>query len=1352
VTPTEQFAKSASKPEAGASTPKIGLLATLGSLLHVKGTGAPSFCHATGTGAPFATSCKGTAAPSSGGGSGRSLHKKLALLALPIVLSMAGFVFASSASANTAWWHLTSGSRPSYIQPNVHKPGVNEVQEVTVEGAAGEKFLLAKLTPAEAAEIVKGSREFEKLVVVAVGAEAKVVQEGLEGSELYGAGNVEVGGGCTEAGGKFKCAYTVTFKSALASQPVEVINVEHALEEASGLGFAGTLTVTVVTPGARPTTDGELFVIAENLGNANIDGSASPVVLRDVLPPGLKAVGVGATGPAPFDAITERTPLPCTIESSGEVVSCKSTKVLPPFDLLEMRVGVEVQPGAKECSPGESSCERNEVSLSGGGAPEASLSRPVTINTTPTPFGLEDYALVNENEGGGPDTQAGSHPFQQTTSITLNQTADTAPLSIETVGHSEIGALPAGLPKDLHFKWPPGLIGNPTSVPRCTIAEFLKPSGEENEENECPADTAVGVAVVTVRETAIAGTLRIPVPLFNLEPAVGEPARFGFYAILSNSPVVIDTAVRSGSDYGVTVSSNNITQTAGFLSASVTVWGAPGSPSHDAQRGWGCLFAAREVKFGHSPCNPSVQQHSPPFLSLPTSCTGPSQSTVEGDPWSEPGVFRQLSSYTMPALDGCNRLPFSSEVRITPDGQQASTPTGLTSDVHVPQEEALNPAGLSPADVKDITVALPEGLILNPAAADGLTSCSEAQIGFTGENPQSGVDEFTPAEASCPDASKVGKVTITTPLLPNPLKGFVYLAAPQNFAGMPQENPFSSLVAMYIVARDPVSGVLVKLPGSVALNESTGQITATFKDTPQVPFEDAALEFFGGQRAPLATPAHCGPYTTNASFTPWSGGEPIASSSTFQITTGPNGAPCPPAALPFTAQLQAGSPNINAGGFSPLDTTISREDGNQNINQVTLHMAPGMSGILAGVPLCPEAQANAGTCGPSSLIGETIVSVGLGGDPFTVTGGKVYLTEKYQGAPFGLSIVNPADAGPFHLGKVIVRAKIEVDPTTAALTITTGEIPHIIKGFPLEIKHVNVTVNRPNFTFNPTNCAPQSITGTIGSVEGASSPVSVPFQVTNCATLKFTPKVSVTTAAHSSKANGASLLFKISYPKGAMGAQSWFNEAKFDLPKQLPARLTTIQKACVAATFEHNRGACPAASIIGHAVVHTPVLPVALEGPVYFVSYGGAAFPDAVLVLDGYGVHIELHGNTFINGKTSITSATFRNTPDVPFESIEVTIPSGKFGEFGANLPASAKGSFCGQKLVMPTLFKAQNGLEIHQNTAVGVTGCAKAKTRAQLYAAALKACHKDKNKAKRKSCESAARKKYGPLKKAKKK
>ncbi|MGB8988344.1 MAG: hypothetical protein WCC37_17215, partial [Candidatus Sulfotelmatobacter sp.] len=313
-------------------------------------------------------------------------------------------------------------------------------------------------------------------------------------------------------------------------------------------------------------------------------------------------------------------------------------------------------------------------------------------------------------------------------------------------------------------------------------------------------------------------------------------------------------------------------------------------------------------------------------------------------------------------------------------------------------------------------------------------------------------------------------------------------------------------------------------------------------------------------------------------------------------------------------------------------------------------------------------------------------------------------------------------------------------------------IPSIIDGVPVQIKHVNVTVNRPRFTLNPTSCNPMTITGIIQGSEGASSPVSTPFQDANCSLLKFAPKVQVSTIAQASKAKGTSLTFKISYPAGALGTQSWFNEARFDIPKQLPARLETLQQACLAAVFENDRSKCPAGSIIGHALVKTEALPEPLKGPVYFVSYGNAKFPEAVMVLEGYGITIDLHGETFIS-KTSVTSATFRNTPDVPFESIEVTIPTGRYSEFGANLPPKDNYNFCGQKLTMPTLLKAQNGLEINQNTPVTITGCKPKKpTRTQQLTKALQTCKKTKNHSKRTKCEQNAHKKYGNTKTKKKK
>ncbi len=341
--------------------------------------------------------------------------------------------------------------------------------------------------------------------------------------------------------------------------------------------------------------------------------------------------------------------------------------------------------------------------------------------------------------------------------------------------------------------------------------------------------------------------------------------------------------------------------------------------------------------------------------------------------------------------------------------------------------------------------------------------------------------------------------------------------------------------------------------------------------------------------------------------------------------------------------------NLQAGAFTPFTTTMSREDGNQNLEAVELHMPQGLSGLLTGVELCPEAQANAGTCSANSLIGETIVSVGLGSTPYTVTGGRVYITGPYEGAPFGLSIVNPAKAGPFDLGQVVGRAKIEVDHTTAALTVSTDRkgpyaIPQFIKGIPLQIKHVNVTINRPGFTFNPTNCQAMRITGELASVNGAASQLAVPFQVTNCATLKFAPGFAVSTSGSTSRMRGASLHVRLTYPKAPFGSQANIRAVKVDLPKRLPSRLTTLQKACPDSTFEADHAACSAQSRVGSAVATTPLLPVPLRGPAYFVSHGGAKFPELVVVLQGYGVTLELHGETFIN-KAGITKL------DVPYRT-----------------------------------------------------------------------------------------------------
>ncbi len=1068
-----------------------------------------------------------------------------------------------------------------------------------------------------------------------------------------------------------------------------------------------------------PGGEGTIVVDALNIGDAQTAGAAT---VSDVLPAGFSVVEEAGRpeigfysfavqrgkstdmGPnsnlAPFRAsplcgvsgqrVSCTTPDEEQIELAGYPFAAELATMteLNPEENLQIRVRVR--------APASAGSYADQMEVQGGGTQSLRATRSVPVSAAPPSFGVEALSMAPEAEGGELDTQAGSHPFQLTTTIAFNETED--PLR------------PPALARNLQFKLPAGMVGNATALPQCSEPDFQHIT--QGDLNLCPTDTAVGVASVTIDEPETLKLVTYPVPLFNLVPTRGEPARFGFE--IAGSPVTLDTSVRTGSDYGVNVDVSNVTQLAVFLSSTVTFWGVPGESSHDSSRGWACLVGGKWAVGTNLECQNVAQPRPAPFLTLPTECTSSFEASVEGVSWptkAAPEGFR-LTPVTSTLKDrfertrgltGCNQLSFSPSIEVKPDVQSGSSPTGLTTNVHVPQESNENAQGLASSNVRDIRVTLPEGVDLNAAGAGGLEACSESQIGFRGKTSEGEV-QFGSSLPSpfCPNASKVGTAKITTPLLSDPIEGAVYLAS-QN------ANPFGSLVAMYLVAEDPTAGVLVILPGEVSLNQSSGQITATFANDPPLPFENAELHFFGGSRAPLSTPSRCGTYTTQATFTPWSGNPPVNASSSFQIDGG-----CANGALPFSPGLAAGTTNVQAGAFTPLSTTITREDGSQSIRSVSLRTPPGFSAMIASVAPCAEAQADAGTCGAESLIGHTTVSVGVGGEPYNVTG-QVFLTGPYEGAPFGLSIVTPAKAGPFNLGEVVVRAKLEVDRRTAQAIVTTDSegpyaIPRILDGIPLQIKRVNVTVDRPGFAFNPTDCDPLSLSGSVGSFEGQSAPVAVPFQVNGCSSLKFTPKFTVSTSAKTSKKYGASLTAKLSYPNGPQGSQSNIAKVKVSLPLQLPSRLTTLQKACVAAVFEANPAACPPQSIVGRAKVVTPVLPVPLSGPAYFVSHGNEAFPNLTIILQGDGVTVELVGDTLI--RKGITTTTFKATPDTPFSSFELTLPEGAYSALTANANLCQNAS----KLVMPTELQAQDGALVKQSTKIAVTGCPKAKKKAKKH------------------------------------
>jgi len=1090
---------------------------------------------------------------------------------------------------------------------------------------------------------------------------------------------------------------------------------------------------TVISrPGAlQPGQPGLVTVRVENLGDAAVNSQQSPVKIEDILPAGMVATGyyasAGSNGEGPDGSVN------CLLE---QIVSCtwSNQRPLEPYESIIIELSVTAPAGAGtvadvvNLSGGESAdCVRvggggqfstprcstrngggsgNSSGLfeseSAGAVAAASFSRDLRVRSGETLFGLSEFALALENEDGTPDQQAGSHPFQVTSTIAFNG----------GTGPNE----PPAVARDVHVSVPSGLVGDANSIPKCTMAAFTAIGGEETD--YCPEAAAVGVASISyAMKIGLSSTSNVEnatVPVFNLETSPGEPARFGF--TYEHASVTIDASVRSGRDYGIVESTTNLSSEIVVETTSITLWGVPAAPQHDAARGWGC---ARDLEAEEFPCQPLNAQSQPALLTAPSSCTGEDlHPSIQADAWPNaigeegPQAGPPLNQEPTPGMEGCNRLPFSPSIGVTPDVQEASGASGFTVDVHVPQQVGESAGAIAESDVRDTAVTFPEGVAVNPASAGGLQACSESEIGFEGVEAPSETDLFSSTIGSpfCPKAAKIGEVTIKTPLLSGPLTGSLYLAspAPEGEAGM---NPFGSLLAMYIVAEEPESGVLLKLPGVVHLNPQTGQITSTFSNTPQLPYEELQIHLFGGGRGPLSTPSRCGTYTTNAVFTPWSGNAPVESQSSFQITSGPGGSACPGSTLPFSPSLAAGTKSVRAGQFTPLTTTIGREDGQQSIQAVTVHVPPGVSGVIAGVPLCGEAQADAGTCGAGSLIGSTTISAGVGGEPYTVTGGKVYLTGPYQGAPFGLSIVTPAVAGPFNLGTVVVRAKVQVDPSTAAITVTTDptgpySIPNMLKGIPLQIKRVNVTVERPGFTFNPTDCDPLSVTATVNGGEGADASLSNPFQVTNCAALAFKPTFSASAIGHTGKQLGTGLTVKMSYPAGSLGAEANITKVKVQLPLQMPSQQKTLNKACLAKTFEENPEACGEHSKVGYAVVHTPVLPVPLEGRAYLVSHGGEAFPSLTLVLKGDNVTIVLVGSTLI--KKGITTTTFKTVPDVPFSSFQLTLPQGEYAVLGSYLKGRNTQSFCGRKLTMPTEIIAQDGAQIEQNTPIAVTGCPK--------------------------------------------
>ena len=870
-------------------------------------------------------------------------------------------------------------------------------------------------------------------------------------------------------------------------------------------------------------------------------------------------------------------------------------------------------------------------------------------------------------------TQAGGHPNFGITDFTVN----TFPVG------GGVKA-PEGTVTHVRTDVAPGVSTDPQAVPKCSFEEFGKefepaPGVHTGlyEKPKCNVEiegvkSEIGVnEVVVFAENKKAEFFDIPLTgtVYNLEQPKGLASDFGVALPLPESLTEELFGFPTGQLYAHTLIEGNVE------------WGAEATGTGKAD-----YHDYFEIEV--SPLLPLIRSRlifngnigKGGFLTNPTSCTGPgAQTTTTLKLKYEKGETAEAKYETPIGTENCGLVPFEPGFALTQLTKASEAPDGITTELSLPHDPNPGAGHYDSSQVKTASVTLPEGLTMNASAATGLEACTPAEIGIGTKNTM-----------SCPEGAKLGTVTLNVPgLPPGSLLGNVYLGGPESGPITGGANPAEPEYTVYISAESERYGVDVRLKGVVKPNPKTGQLTATFSENPEQPFSSLVLRFNSGQLAPLANGLKCEASTAATTFTPFSGAASKSPQANFEITG------CP-ATLPFALTQGIEYEPPTGGGHSSYTFNLARTSSQQYLEKIKTTLPSGLIGEIPAVTLCGEPQAAQGTCGAASRIGTATVTAGAGNSPFTFTG-PVYMTGPYNGAPFGLSIAVPAVAGPFNLGLVVTRSTININPTTARVT-AESTLPTIVKGVPLRLRSLSVNVNRQGFLINPTNCSAEATESTLTSTFGAvQEGLSSPFQAEGCSGLSFKPTFTASTSGKPSKANGASLVTTITQPAGQANIKSVF----VTLPKQLPSRLTTLQKACLAKVFEANPLACAKespGSEVGTATAITPTLPVPMTGPAYLVSHGGEEFPALELVLEGDGVRVIVEGKT--NIKKGITTTNFATTPDVPVSSITVNLPLGPHSALAAN------GNICAPTLTMPTIITGQNGKQIKQNTLISPTGC----------------------------------------------
>lgn len=1033
---------------------------------------------------------------------------------------------------------------------------------------------------------------------------------------------------------------------------------------------------THLRPGASVSEDpNEAFpqysILVTNVGNAP---TGLPITVTDTLPAGLTPENPSG------ESTTTVFPSSIDCETAGQTVTCTTAGSLGPGRWLRIEIPVDVDPLP------EGTTLTNEATVSGGGvATPATATTTTTIETAPAAFdfldGANGMSTLLGPADGVPVGKAGSRPDQLTADLGF---------AIVRPGSLLTGA-DGGL-RDLTVDLPRGLVVNPqATAERCTEAQL--------ESKSCPDESQVGTVSALTFTTTVQQT---QTELYNMIAPAGTPGEFGFNAVGAGIFVHVIGGVRSDEDYGLSGSSHDILAlgTNPVLGAMAQFWGDPTGASHDSLRG------TCRITVGSCP----VEHRTTPLVTMPSACSGPLAARAKADSWGSPTATREAQSSLVDptggpvGVSGCSALEFKPTLTLRPEVRTAETPTGFHVNLHVPQNERRDETAT--ANLMETTVTLPAGLALNPAAAGGLDACSEAQVGLlgTGFAPPHRI-RFSAAPANCPEASKVGTVEVGTPLLDHPLPGAVYVARPH-------ENPFGTLLGVYIVVDDPQSGVVAKLPGRVEADPVTGQLTTTFQENPELPFEDFDVDFFGGPRAALRTPATCGSFATESSLAPWSGTPAVHRSDPFQIDQGPNGAPCAldEAAMPNAPGFEAGTLTPIAGSYSPFVMRLQRPDGAQQLDRLSLTLPRGLTGKLAGIPPCPDAalaaaasrpgvaEQSAPSCPAASEVGQVTVGAGAGPQPYYAQG-RVYVAGPYRGAPLSLAVVTPAVAGPFDLGTVVVRAAAFVDPTTAQVTATSDPLPHILEGIPLEIRDIRLDMSRPEFTLNPTSCSPKAIVGAATSLLSQVAPLSERFQAGGCRGLDFAPRLNLRLFGKTRRGAHPRLRALVRMKPGEANIAS----AAVALPHSEFLDQAHIRTVCTRVQFAAD--ACPSGSIYGHATAITPLLDEPLTGPVYLRS-SSHELPDVVVALKGPAsrpIEVNLAGR--VDSIHGGLRNTFEAVPDAPVSKFILNLQGGKRG-----LIINSR-NLCTSRNRATVKLDAQNG-KVHDFRPALKTDCGKAAKR----------------------------------------